>query len=256
MTSMMCSIDPDASSESSDGIFVGKRSCDSDGNTVIYVSSTTQKGYFANNAREAFFNSVQSACKVAVNGGSYEKVVFAPETKCDFKLEDAEWSYFYKDEDLKGDSISKKKLVFLDAEDGRYADMNYSIYPMSHIECVAKNFAEFNSIHYCSADAYLNIASGSSSFDKETIFEMEQKSCKEKMPAVEAPVDVEPDSTKTGDSTAIEPKTPSTGDMVSCDVPGVMGECLEFPAGSDEAVAMASQCESILGGTLGTGCAK
>ena len=50
--------------------------------------------------------------------------------------------------------------------------------------------------------------------------------------------------------------TPATGAMVSCDVPGVMGECLEFPAGSAEATAMESQCVSVLMGTLGTGCAK
>jgi len=50
--------------------------------------------------------------------------------------------------------------------------------------------------------------------------------------------------------------TPATGAMVSCDVPGVLGECLEYPAGSAEATAMESQCVSVLMGTLGTGCAK
>ena len=50
--------------------------------------------------------------------------------------------------------------------------------------------------------------------------------------------------------------TPATGAMVSCDIPGVMGECLEFPAGSAEATAMEAQCVSVLMGTLGTGCAK
>jgi hypothetical protein len=44
--------------------------------------------------------------------------------------------------------------------------------------------------------------------------------------------------------------------MVSCDIPGALGECLEFPAGSEEAIAMKAQCESVLEGTLGTGCAK
>ena len=56
MTSMMCRIDPTSSNKSSDGIFVGERSCDEDGNTVIYVSSTTEKGYFANRTRENVFH--------------------------------------------------------------------------------------------------------------------------------------------------------------------------------------------------------
>ena len=50
--------------------------------------------------------------------------------------------------------------------------------------------------------------------------------------------------------------TPATGAMVSCDVPGVLGECLEFPAGSAEAAAMEAQCVSVMMGTLGSGCAK
>lgn len=253
MTSMMCSIDPDASHSSSDGVFAGQRSCDSDGNTVIYVSTTTQKGYFANNARDAFFTTVQNACKAAVNGGSYEKVTFAPETKCDFAMDDAEWSYFYKDEDLKGDSVPKKKLVFLDPEDGRYVNMNYSIYPMSHIECVSKNFADFNGIHYCSADAYLNIASSSTTFTKETLFDIEQKACKEYMPAGS---ETESSSSVTGSETSSSSVASASGDMVSCDVPGVMGGCEEAPAGSDEANFYLSSCVSMLEGTLGTGCAK
>jgi hypothetical protein len=44
--------------------------------------------------------------------------------------------------------------------------------------------------------------------------------------------------------------------MVSCDVPGVMGECLEYAAGSAEAQQLTESCVSILQGTLGTGCAK
>jgi hypothetical protein len=253
MTSMMCSIDPDASHSSSDGVFAGQRSCDSDGNTVIYVSTTTQKGYFANNARDAFFTTVQNACKAAVKGGSYEKVTFAPETKCDFAMDDAEWSYFYKDEDLKGDTVPKKKLVFLDPEDGRYVNMNYSIYPMSHIECVSKNFADFNGIHYCSADAYLNIASSSTTFTKESLFEIEQKACKEYIPAGS---ETESSSSVTGSETSSSSVASASGDMVSCDVPGVVGECLEFPADSEEGLGLAAMCESDLEGKLGTGCAK
>ncbi len=58
------------------------------------------------------------------------------------------------------------------------------------------------------------------------------------------------------DGTTPATGTPATGAMVSCDVPGVMGECLEFPAGSAEAAAMEAQCVSVLMGTLGSGCAK
>jgi hypothetical protein len=50
-------------------------------------------------------------------------------------------------------------------------------------------------------------------------------------------------------------ETPA-GDMVSCDVPGVVGECLEFPADSEEGLGLAAMCESDLEGKLGTGCAK
>lgn len=247
MTSMMCRIDPTSSNKSSDGAFVGERSCDEDGNTVIYVSSTTEKGYFANITREDAFKAVRNDCKAAIGEARYAKITIVPETKCDFTMDDAEWSYFYKDEDLKGDTIPKKKLVFLDPEDGRYVNMNYSIYPMPHLECVAKNFADFSGIHYCVADAYFNIASSSTSFDKATLFEIEQKACKEFLPA-ESNTTEEPENKETGDTPA--------GDMVSCDIPGVLGECLEFPAGSDEAIAMTAQCESVLEGTLGTGCAK
>ena len=253
MTSMMCRIDPTSSNKSSDGAFVGERSCDEDGNTVIYVSSTTEKGYFANRTRENVFHNVQNACRAGIEGGEFDKITFEPVTKCDFTMDDAEWSYFYKDEDLKGDTVPKKKLVFLDPEDGRYVNMNYSIYPMSHLECVAKNFADFNGIHYCSADAYLNIASSSTTFTKESLFEIEQKACKEYIPAGS---ETESSSSVTGSETSSSSVASASGDMVSCDVPGVVGECLEFPAGSEEAIAMKAQCESVLEGTLGTGCAK
>ena len=45
-----------------------------------------------------------------------------------------------------------------------------------------------------------------------------------------------------------------SGEMVSCDIPGVMGECLEYPVGSDEAAQLTELCESVFGGTLGAGC--
>ena len=253
MTSMMCRIDPTSSNKSSDGIFVGERSCDEDGNTVIYVSSTTEKGYFANRTRENVFHNVQNACRAGIEGGEFDKITFEPVTKCDFTMDDAEWSYFYKDEDLKGDTVPKKKLVFLDPEDGRYVNMNYSIYPMSHIECVSKNFADFNGIHYCSADAYLNIASSSTTFTKESLFEIEQKACKEYIPAGS---ETESSSSVTGSETSSSSVASASGDMVSCDVPGVVGECLEFPADSEEGLGLAAMCESDLEGKLGTGCAK
>ena len=253
MTSMMCRIDPTSSNKSSDGIFVGERSCDEDGNTVIYVSSTTEKGYFANRPRENVFHNGQNACRAGIEGGEFDKITFEPVTKCDFTMDDAEWSYFYKDEDLKGDTVPKKKLVFLDPEDGRYVNMNYSIYPMSHIECVSKNFADFNGIHYCSADAYLNIASSSTTFTKESLFEIEQKACKEYIPAGS---ETESSSSVTGSETSSSSVASASGDMVSCDVPGVVGECLEFPADSEEGLGLAAMCESDLEGKLGTGCAK
>ncbi|WP_295067369.1 hypothetical protein [uncultured Fibrobacter sp.] len=253
MTSMMCRIDPTSSNKSSDGAFVGERSCDEDGNTVIYVSSTTEKGYFANRTRENVFHNVQNACRAGIEGGEFDKITFEPVTKCDFTMDDAEWSYFYKDEDLKGDTVPKKKLVFLDPEDGRYVNMNYSIYPMSHLECVAKNFADFSGIHYCTADAYLNIASSSTSFDKATLFEIEQKACKEYIPAGS---ETESSSSVTGSETSSSSVASASGDMVSCDVSGVVGECLEFPADSEEGLGLAAMCESDLEGKLGTGCAK
>ena len=48
----------------------------------------------------------------------------------------------------------------------------------------------------------------------------------------------------------------ASGDMVSCDVPGEMGECLEFEANSTEGKGLKEQCESVMMGTLGTGCPK
>ena len=45
-----------------------------------------------------------------------------------------------------------------------------------------------------------------------------------------------------------------SGAMVSCDISGVMGECIEFAEGTEQATQLAEQCESVLSGTLGTGC--
>ena len=49
---------------------------------------------------------------------------------------------------------------------------------------------------------------------------------------------------------------PAGGDKVSCDVPGAMGECIEFAAGTTEAQQLSETCVSTLQGTLGTGCPK
>ena len=77
-------------------------------------------------------------------------------------------------------------------------------------------------------------------------------------PAAETPAD--PAAETPADPAAETPADPAAetpaGDMVSCDIPGALGECVEFPAGSAEAEAMKAQCVSVLEGTLGTGCAK
>ena len=71
----------------------------------------------------------------------------------------------------------------------------------------------------------------------------------------------EPDSSaseepESSDSEGVEGSSASvSGEMVSCDIPGVMGECMEYPVGSDEAAQLTEFCVSMLGGTLGTGCA-
>ena len=62
----------------------------------------------------------------------------------------------------------------------------------------------------------------------------------------------EPDSSG---SEGVEGSSASvSGEMVSCDIPGVMGECMEYPVGSDEAAQLTELCESVFGGTLGAGC--
>ena len=47
-----------------------------------------------------------------------------------------------------------------------------------------------------------------------------------------------------------------SGKMVSCDISGQFGECIEFEEGTTQATQLAEQCVSVLLGTLGTGCAK
>ena len=57
-------------------------------------------------------------------------------------------------------------------------------------------------------------------------------------------------------SSSSEGAAATSGDKVSCDVPGAMGECLEFAAGTAEAQQLSETCVSTLQGTLGTGCSK
>ena len=57
-------------------------------------------------------------------------------------------------------------------------------------------------------------------------------------------------------SSSSEGAAATSGDKVSCDVPGVVGECLEFDAGTTEAQQLTETCVSTLQGTLGTGCSK
>ena len=95
------------------------------------------------------------------------------------------------------------------------------------------------------------------------MYDSELRMCKDKIPAGSADVessssaaaDAESSSSsETGSETSSSSAAAATGDMVSCDIPGVLGECLEYPAGSDEAVQLTAICESTLEGTLGTGC--
>ena len=55
---------------SMDGKLAGVQNCE--GSTAVLVSTRTEKGYFANNAREAVHASVKKACDAAVNGSAFE----------------------------------------------------------------------------------------------------------------------------------------------------------------------------------------
>ena len=111
----------------------------------------------------------------------------------------------------------------------------------------------------------MDVSSSGITSEKESMYNSELRMCKDKIPAGSADAESSSSavadseissSSVTGSESSSSSATVATGDMVSCDIPGVLGECLEFPAGSDEAVAMKAQCESVLEGTLGTGCAK
>ena len=87
---------------------------------------------------------------------------------------------------------------------------------------------------------------------------MPSKVCPAKEEKTEGDEKGEDDGDKTtGSSASAASSTDSgSGKMVSCDVPGVLGECIEFEEGTEKATQLADQCVSVLEGTLGTGCAK
>ena len=250
--SMVCRIADGASDfSSSDGQFVGVQYCD--GSTVVIAGTVTQKGYFAANARETVHAAVQKSCGVAVNGGTYDKIPLATKTICDFKAEDDVWSYSYLDEGWRGqDSVVVIQSFLFDTKLRVKAEQH----PLQHAECIAKNFTDISGNNYCSADGLMDVSSSGITSEKETMYNSELRICKDKIPAGSETELQSSSSSETGSEVSSSSVAAATGDMVSCDIPGVLGECLEFPAGSDEAIAMAAQCESVLEGTLGTGCAK
>ena len=250
--SMVCRIADGASDfSSSDGQFVGVQYCD--GSTVVIAGTVTQKGYFAANARETVHAAVQKSCGVAVNGGTYDKIPLATKTTCDFKAEDDVWSYSYLDEGWRGqDSVVVIQSFLFDTKLRVKAEQH----PLQHAECIAKNFTDISGNNYCSADGLMDVSSSGITSEKESMYNSELRMCKDKIPAGSETELQSSSSSETGSEVSSSSVAAATGDMVSCDVPGVLGECLEFPAGSDEAIAMAAQCESVLEGTLGTGCAK
>ena len=247
--SMICRIADGASDfSSSDGQFVGVQYCD--GSTVVIAGTVTQKGYFAANARETVHAAVQKACGVAVNGGSYDKIPLATKTTCDFKAEDNVWSYSYLDEGWRGqDSV----VVIQSFNFDKKLRVKAEQHPLQHAECIAKNFTDISGNNYCSAEGLMDVSSSGITSEKESMYNSELRMCKEKIPAGS---ETESSSSSVTDAESSSSSVAASGNMVSCDIPGALGECLEYPAGSDEAVQMASMCESVLEGTLGTGCAK
>ena len=247
--SMICRIADGASDfGSSDGQFVGVQYCD--GSTVVIAGTVTQKGYFAANARETVHAAVQKACGVAVNGGSYDKIPLATKTTCDFKAEDNVWSYSYLDEGWRGqDSV----VVIQSFNFDKKLRVKAEQHPLQHAECIAKNFSDISGNNYCSADGLMDVSSSGILSEKESMYNSELRMCKDKIPAGS---ETETSSSSVTGSETSSSSVATSGDMVSCDVPGVMGGCEEAPAGSEEANFYLSSCVSLLEGTLGTGCAK
>ena len=240
---------------SMDGKLAGVQTCE--GSTAVLVSTRTEKGYFASNARETVHASVKKACDAAVNGTAFE--VFPLETKsnCNFTVDDPEWVYSYLDENWRGtDSVIVRYVLAYDSAEGEIMRRKYEIQPMPYLECLTKKFSNIGLTNFCTMDGYVNgSSSGTLSKPREDVFKSEQSYCKEKVPAVE----IEPESSSSADgdeTTSSSSVTAPAGDMVSCDVPGVMGGCEEAPAGSDQARFYISSCESLLEGTLGTGCSN
>lgn len=238
---------------SMDGKLAGEQVCE--GSTAVLVSTRTEKGYFASNARETVHASVKKACDAAVNGSAFE--VFPLETKsnCDFAVDDPEWVYSYLDENWRGtDSVIVKYVLAYDSAEGEIMRYKYEIQPMPYLECLTKKFSNIGLTNFCTMDGYVNgSSSGTLSKPREDVFKSEQSYCKEKVPAVE----IEPESSSSADgdeTTSSSSVTAPASDMVSCDVPGVMGGCEEAPAGSEMAEFYKSSCVSLLEGTLGTGC--
>lgn len=251
MASMFCRLsDGPAEMSSRDGKLTGVHSCEG-GSTALVVTTVREKGYFAANAREAVHAAVQKACGVAVNGGTYDAVPLATKTTCDFKAEDAVWAYTYLDKDWQDkDSVIVHQSFIFENDDRVKAEQH----PMQHVECVVKHLTEISSNNYCAAEGLMDVSASGLMGEKESIYDRELSACKEKMPA-----DVEPESSSSAEGTETSSSSSAaapSGDMVSCDVPGVMGGCEEAPAGSDQARFYISSCESLLEGTLGTGCSN
>ena len=238
---------------SMDGKLAGVQNCE--GSTAVLVSTRTEKGYFANNAREAVHASVKKACDAAVNGSAFEVFPLQTTSNCNFTVDDPEWIYSYLDENWRGtDSVIVRYVVAYDSAESEIMSRKYEIQPMHYVECMTKQFANIGITNFCTMEGYVNASSsGTLSKPREDVFKSEQNYCKEKMPA-----EVEPESSSSADveETSSSSAAAPAGDMVSCDVPGVMGGCEEAPAGSDQARFYISSCESLLEGTLGTGCSN
>ena len=239
--------------KSMDGLLSGEETCEG-GSAAVLVSTRTEKGYFASNARETVHASVLKACQAAVNGTAFEVFPLQTKSNCNFTIDDPEWTYSYLDESWNSsDSAIVKYVVAYDEEEECFMSRKYEIHPMPYLECLSKNFYDIGMTKFCSMEGFVNASSSGNSKTKEEVFATEQNYCKQKVPAV-----VEPESSSSADveetssSSAVAP----SGDMVSCDVPGVMGGCEEAPAGSDQARFYISSCESVLEGTLGTGCSN
>lgn len=238
---------------SMDGKLAGVQNCE--GSTAVLVSTRTEKGYFANNAREAVHASVKKACDAAVNGSAFEVLPLQTTSSCNFTVDDPEWIYSYLDENWRGtDSVIVRYVVAYDSAESEIMSRKYEIQPMPYVECMTKQFANIGTTNFCTMEGYVNASSsGTLSKPREDVFKSEQNYCKEKVPA-----EVEPESSSSADveETSSSSAAAPAGDMVSCDVPGVMGGCEEAPAGSDQARFYISSCESLLEGTLGTGCSN